>query len=196
MNAARIVRRLLPAAVLAAGAAWGPLRNQWSVYENCTLVENPFNDGDSFHVKTGKARYLFRLYFVDAPETDPSLQDRLQEQAAYWGTDTKSVLALGKKAAQFTAGFLSKGFTVCTRKEDARGRSEEKRYFAVVKVGERYLSDALVEAGLARVYGGHVDLPDGTSERKYFAKLRALERTAQRARAGGWGLPKSGRVGR
>ena len=47
-----------------------------------------------------------------------------------------------------------------TRKEDARGRGH-RRYYALVKARGKYLSLALVEAGLARVYGWRTDLPDG-----------------------------------
>ena len=42
----------------------------WIVLENCRLITNPANDGDSFHVSAGEKEYLFRLYFVDAPETE------------------------------------------------------------------------------------------------------------------------------
>ena len=44
----------------------------WTIYEHCRLITNPSNDGDSFHVRVGRNHYIFRLYFVDAPETDTS----------------------------------------------------------------------------------------------------------------------------
>ena len=38
---------------------------EWIVLENCRLIMNPANDGDSFHASTGDKEYLFRLYLVD-----------------------------------------------------------------------------------------------------------------------------------
>ncbi len=43
---------------------------EWIVLKDCRLIANPANDGDSFHMSAGENEYLFRLYFVDAPETD------------------------------------------------------------------------------------------------------------------------------
>jgi endonuclease YncB( thermonuclease family) len=182
---------LLAAALL--GAGWGRLAGKWYVYEDCSLEDNPYNDGDSFHVRAGRSEYVFRLYFADAPETDPTLEDRIGEQAEYWGVDAATVLVFGKRAKRFTAEFLRKGFTVYTRKEDAGGRDAMKRSFAVVTAAGGDLAEALVAAGLARAFGAHVDLPDGTGERKFYARLKALERTARRERLGVWGgLPRPG----
>ena len=50
---------------------------KWVALTNCRYLPNPANDGDSFHVAAGNKKYLFRLYFVDAPETDASLADRI-----------------------------------------------------------------------------------------------------------------------
>ena len=55
---------------------------EWVVLENCRLIMNPANDGDSFHASAGDKEYLFRLYLVDAPETDalaPRAFDRASE---------------------------------------------------------------------------------------------------------------------
>ena len=52
----------------------------WIVLENCRLIVNPANDGDSFHVSVGEKEYIFRLYLVDAPETDEMNPGRLVEQ--------------------------------------------------------------------------------------------------------------------
>ena len=56
-------------------------RGNWVALENCRLILNPANDGDSFHVRVNEKDYLFRLYFVDAPETDSANPARLIEQA-------------------------------------------------------------------------------------------------------------------
>jgi hypothetical protein len=67
-------------AIAATGAS-----GDWVTLENCRLVPNPANDGDSFHVSADAKEYLFRLYFVDAPETDAANPARLIEQAKHFG---------------------------------------------------------------------------------------------------------------
>ena len=52
-------------------------KGDWVTLENCQLVSNPSNDGDSFHVRADNKEYIFRLYFVDAPETDAASPARL-----------------------------------------------------------------------------------------------------------------------
>ena len=170
--------------VLCAATAFGA--KSWRTYENCKLIPNPFNDGDSFHVKAGKRHYIFRLYFVDCPETDMQIPERVTDQAAYWDIDEDRAMELGKEAKEFTREFLKKGFTVHTRMEDARGNSKMSREFAMIEVGDTFLSEALVENGLARIYGNRNKLPDGRSDRKYLAVLARAEREAKRKRLGGW----------
>jgi endonuclease YncB( thermonuclease family) len=175
----------------------------WTVYEGCRLIDHPYNDGDSFHVKTQRRHYVFRLYFVDAPETDDDFPDRRREQADYWDVDLPTAHRIGEQATAFTADFLEPGFTVFSRKEDARGRGRAPRYFAMIRVNDQYLSEALVRAGLARVYGMSTDLPDGTEARRYWTRLRLAERRARREQAGAWArhppassrLPASDEVG-
>ncbi len=53
----------------------------WIVLKNCRLISKPANDGDSFHASAGAREYIFRLYMVDAPETDEMNPARLVEQA-------------------------------------------------------------------------------------------------------------------
>jgi hypothetical protein len=60
-----------------------------------------------FHVRYNKRRYLFRLYFVDAPESDNSLPARVAEQAAT-GASSRKLDSLGKEAAKFTEKFLAR----------------------------------------------------------------------------------------
>ena len=45
---------------------------KWEVLEGCRLATNSVMDGDSFKVTHKGRGYIFRLYFVDAPEIDPS----------------------------------------------------------------------------------------------------------------------------
>lgn len=159
---------------------------KWRTYENCKLIEIPSNDGDSFHVRCKRRRYLFRLYFVDAPETDDSIPDRVKEQAAYWGIDEKSAIELGKQARKFTAEFLKDGFTAYSKLQDARGRSEKDRDYAVIRVGDTDLGEELVRNGLARVFGQGMDLWDGTSERQVWWRLKNAEHEAKQNKRGGW----------
>jgi endonuclease YncB( thermonuclease family) len=159
----------------------------WEVFERARLITHPHNDGDSFHAKLGKREAILRLYFVDAAETDDSIPERLREQADYWGVDTQRALEVAGEARAFTADFLRDGFTVYTRWADARGRSAAPRYFAMIRAGDTYLSEALVRAGLARVYGHWAAPPDGRTARAFHAALEAAEKAARRDRAGGWG---------
>ena len=186
------LRMLLALLALLLTAA--PAEAKWRTYEDCRPIANDFNDGDSFHVRVKRRHYIFRLYYVDTPESDTTLTNRIAEQAAYWEIDEDRIPALAKDAAEFTKKFLKDGFTVYTERIDARGRSQRKRYFAMVKAGDTYLSEALVGAGLARIYGIMGDLPDGTRENKYLARLRAAEREAKRHRRGAWAAPSRTRT--
>lgn len=159
---------------------------KWRVVENCKLIESESNDGDSFHVRYNKRHYIFRLYFVDAPETDTGIPERVTEQAQYWGVDEKTAVRLGHKAAEFSRDFLKDGFTVMTKFDDARGRSDRGREYAIIKVGDKYLAEELVRNGLARIFGVNVDIPDGPSEQNFIWRLKSAEREAKKEQVGGW----------
>lgn len=176
----------LALAVLPARAA------DWTRYENCRLVSGRYADGDSFHVATPAGERIFRLYYVDAPETDTNFPERVKEQAEYFEVSTRRALEIGEAARDFTARFLRGGFTVFARGEDAEGRSELPREFALIRVGDRWLDVALVEAGLARVYGKSAPLPDGTAAKRHWSDLRAAEQRAKATRAGAWGAAAVG----
>jgi endonuclease YncB( thermonuclease family) len=186
----RALRRLLlaVAALWALTASRSDSANRWYTYDECSLIENDSNDGDSFHVARNSSHYIFRLYFVDTPESNRSYPERVKAQAEYWGISEAQVLKLATEAKRFSQRFLVKGFTVYSKREDARGRSDRKRYYAVVKAGGRDLAEALVTEGLARVYGHDTMLPDGKSAKKHWAELKVLERAAKRAGRGAWGL--------
>ncbi|MCX7590069.1 MAG: thermonuclease family protein, partial [Kiritimatiellae bacterium] len=167
---------------------------RWYVYKDCAIDPHPANDGDSFHVRTKSRKLIVRLYFVDAPETDRSFPDRIKAQAQYWDIDEDRVLELGRVAAEFTRSFLQNGFTVTSKREEAQGRSEHPRYYALVDAGGVSLAESLVLRGLARVYGYETDLPDGTPARKVWQRLRQLENQAQREGRGAWALRGAGRA--
>jgi endonuclease YncB( thermonuclease family) len=172
-------------AFLLPGAA--PAREgRWTVYKDCQLQENPSNDGDSFHVKTARYKYLFRLYFADCPETSRQVPERVKEQAAHFGVPEDTVLKAGKRAREFTRQFLARGFTVSTKKEDARGASRVRRYYAVVEAGGKDLAEELVAHGLARAYGEGTNLPDGGDEHRWRGKLARAEKSARAQHLGIW----------
>jgi endonuclease YncB( thermonuclease family) len=164
----------------------GRKSNSWEKLSGCRLLPNPANDGDSFHVKHKGKEYLFRLYFVDCPETTDVVPERLKDQAKWWHIEKDAVMPYGREAAVFTREFLKRGFTVFTRYEDARGRSAMKRNFAMVRVRGTFLSEALVEAGLARVYGYARVLPDGRAAKSYRSHLDDIEADARAERKGAW----------
>ena len=67
----------------------------WITLDNCQLIPNKANDGDSFHVRANDTEYLVRLYFVDAPETASVGPARLIEQAEYFGVSVPQVIEIG-----------------------------------------------------------------------------------------------------
>ncbi len=161
----------------------------WEVLEDCRLIKAGLNDGDSFLVKHGDEEFVFRLYYVDAPETYDTYMDRVRDQARYFSMPDSDVLASGELAARFTQHFLHGDFTVMTKWEDGRG-GDVKRYFGMIRNGDDYLSMELVRHGLARIYGmPTVDRwPSGYEPHAYLSLLKNVERQAQRDRTGIWAL--------
>lgn len=161
----------------------------WEVLENCQLVQADYNDGDSFLIKYGDQSDVFRLYYVDCPETYATYMDRVRDQARYFSITTDEVLASGELASKFSKLFLRGSFTVITKWEDARG-SGKQRYYALIKKDERYLSTELVQNGLARIYGMPTKQawPTGDSPRTYLSRLKNAEREAQRSSTGIWAV--------
>ena len=175
-------------AVLSGGAA------EWTTLENCHLIPNQYNDGDSFLVESstsfrGSKVNRFRLYFVDTAETSADsdfMRKRLADQAAYWGShDARFAQQMGTLAKQQVNNWLRGGFTIHTRSEKAPGLGRP-RYYALVRVGSRWLDELLVSHGLVRVYGKGTDLPDHSRDQTHWARLRLLERAAKSARKNGW----------
>ena len=74
----------------------------WTTLANCQLQPNPAHDGDSFHVRCNGREYIFRLYFVDALETDNSVPDRVAQQAAYFGISKPSAQNRRDRQAVFS----------------------------------------------------------------------------------------------
>ena len=161
---------------------------QWIVLNNCRLIANPANDGDSFHVSAGEKEYIFRLYLVDAPETDEMTPGRLVEQANYFGISVPQAIEVGRAATEFTREKLSEQFIVFKRLADALGRSRIERLYAFVQTREGDLGEQLVRNGLARNYGFKAPPPGLKSSRLEIEKLQQFEDEAKREKIGGWGV--------
>ena len=162
--------------------------DRWITLKDCRYLPNPANDGDSFHVQADGREYIFRLYFVDSPESEASLPGRVAEQAKYFAVTLPQTLQIGLEAERFTRQQLARPFTVRTCKQDARGRSRLERYFAFVQTERADLGELLVANGLARVYGAASEAPDMNTPEVEWRKLEQLERKAKEQKIGGWGV--------
>jgi len=171
----------------AALPAVGP-REQWTVLEDCRLIVNPANDGDSFHVSASTNEYIFRLYLVDAPETDEMTPARLVEQANYFGITVPQAIEVGRAAKEFTLEKLSEPFTVFTHMSDAMGHSRLERFYAYVQTKEGDLAEHLVRNGLARIYGFKAAPPGLRNLRVEMEKLQQFENAAKQEKIGAWGV--------
>jgi endonuclease YncB( thermonuclease family) len=158
----------------------------WVTLEGCTLTENAYNDGDSFHVRQGDREYIFRLYFVDTPEGDDGFGERVREQAEYFGVTVPTVVKIGEEAKAFVRQQLSQPFSVTTRWQGAQGRSKLPRFYALITANGQDLGGLLVSQGLARVFGVRATLPDGTLAETVRVGLLALEDSARHERLGAW----------
>jgi competence ComEA-like helix-hairpin-helix protein len=191
----RVARRcLIGLASLAATALFAQQQRgadgaeaKWEVLERCRLVTNAIVDGDSFHVLHSGREYIFRLYFVDSPEADATLDERVKDQAAYFGISPKDIPRAAKLASQFTREILTdKEFTVITRWQNAMGRSRLARFYAVVLVDGKNLAEEIVAHGHARIYGLKANWPGGPRSSTFINKLKNLELTAREQKRGVW----------
>lgn len=159
--------------------------------ENVRWLPHAGNDGDSFHAVYRGKEYIFRLYFVDTPESSDFFPDRIKDQTRYFKVNKRETLDGANYASQFTETLLAReSFTVYTQWEDARGASRLPRYYAIVETarGEN-LAEALVQFGYARIYGWNprTRLPDGRMPDEFIQSLKSLEKTAQSKGYGLWG---------
>lgn len=190
--AARVIpmSRFVRASLLLLGAMSVPLgqtRAEWVELDGCRLVNNSANDGDSFHVMHGGREYVFRLYFVDAPETSELIPSRVGEQAEAFRVAREKVLKAGKRAGVFTSKNLNGKFRVTTRWEDARGMTAGGRHYAFVETDDgEDLGELLLAAGWARSYGMKAATKTSTAAQLQ-ERYDRLEKKARRARVGIWG---------
>jgi endonuclease YncB( thermonuclease family) len=160
----------------------------WITLDNCRLIPNEANDGDSFHVRANDTEYLVRLYFVDAPETAGLSAARLVEQAEYFAVSVPQVIEIGLDAKRFADGKLSEPFSVVTRLAGGLGRSSFQRIYGFVRTKEGDLGEQLVANGFARIHGTTATAPGGSISADEREKLAGLESEAKRRQVGGWGV--------
>ncbi|NQU11644.1 thermonuclease family protein [bacterium] len=183
------IKRLRHLLLLAIVVGTTATEARWYEYR-CQLAEDCYFDGDSFHAQADTGyTYIFRLYGADCPETDTRVPERLKEQCQYFGVDQPTLRKWGQRAKAYVRRKLQRGFTVHTQKHEARGASDQNRYYAVVMVGEENLAELLVAEGLARAYGQGVAFPDDGRHREadFRRRRRRLETAARRDGKGIWG---------
>ncbi len=176
--AAALLALILPMALAAA---------EWQTLRDCKLLPSEYNDGDSFHVSSGGKEFIFRLYFVDTPESENSLPERVAQQATHFGITPERSIEIGRYAKQATAQLLSRPFTVLTKFQDALGRSRLPRYYAFITTSDKEdLAEVLVGSGLARSFGTATAPPGETSE-SLRSHYDGLQDSARRKKLGAWG---------
>lgn len=130
---------------------------------------------------------MFRLYAVDAPEGDEQLEERLKEQAAYFGIAPKDIPVAARLASKCTRELLEdRPFRVVTRWQNAMGRSYQARFYGVVLIGHTNLAEELVARGLCRIHGVRANWPDAERVDAWVGKLRLLEQIARQNHLGLW----------
>lgn len=168
--------------------------------ENCRHIPTDWEDGDSFLIRrVDGTEITVRLYGADCIEThvrDESDARRLREQRRYFGiSDAGGGAAAsidlakksGREAADETARFLSRPFTIHTAFADARGDGKHKRVYAFVTSSEgEDLAGHLIDRGLARAFGVYRESPDGKHRDIYRERLRDLELRASKLGKGVW----------
>ncbi|MEZ5328550.1 MAG: thermonuclease family protein [Verrucomicrobiales bacterium] len=162
----------------------------YEVLLGCELVESRANDGNTFRVRHRDNEYVFRLYFVDAPETTNSSPDRIRSQTKYFNYITEQqLLETGIEAREFALKILrTRPFTVFTQWDKLL---QSHRFYGMIQVttneGERrFLSEFLSNRGYAAIETVGRKLPNGVEENVYRTHLRGLEEVAQKARVGAW----------
>ncbi len=159
---------------------------EWTMFDNCALIPNKSNDGDSFHIKANETEYLIRIYLVDAPEIENVGADRLVEQADYFGVTVPQVIEIGRRAKALVDQELSQPFSVATHMASGLGRSKIQRFYGFVRTKDGDIGELLVFNGLARIHGTKSAPPGIASSADEITRLQDLERQAKEAHRGGW----------
>jgi competence ComEA-like helix-hairpin-helix protein len=187
------VKRRFPGGILLAGLlvflSPGNIlaRGPWVTLPGGHYLYKRANDGDSFHVSVNGKEYIFRLYFVDTPETTTEFRERVEEQAKYFGISVPQNTNVGELAKSFTREKLTPPFEIRTCWEDAMGRSRMQRFYAVIQTSTGDLAEQLVENGLARIHGIQAEPAGLTAARQEWQKLNRLQSKAKQEKVGAWG---------
>lgn len=165
-----------------------PKVKRWLKFERCRLIVTEYGDGDSFRVKLADGdEQVFRLAWVDCPESDSRIPTRNEEQAAHFGVSTNDIPVAGKEAKRACVSLLAKPFSVRTRWASAMGMSRKPRYYAFIATDDGLdLGEELLRLGWARVKGVAMNPPDGTKSAEYRQRLEKLEADAKIHRRGLW----------
>lgn len=165
---------------------------EWEVWENVRLKPGSYADGDSFWVLYRGQEYVIRLYYVDTPETDHRFPQRIQDQADYFRISYDETILLGEKGADFAQKHLARPFTVITKRERV---FDSNRIFGAIRTssGEDFAM-ALVEGGLARVFGRAAEIPGYPPPDQFFRQLRSARERARARGLGGWSRQSGGIV--
>ena len=157
------------------------------------MVDHRNNDGDSFFVRHGKREFELRVYYADAPEKYLSdryadQRKRVAEQAREMGDGLSidETVALGQQAKAHVAKILKgESFSVFTKWERVY---DGERYYGFVLLPDEteWLSEELVENGLARIHTKGERTPNGKSYHDYKKHLESLEAQARSAKLGAW----------
>ncbi len=157
------------------------------------MVDHRNNDGDSFFVQHGDRQFELRIYYADSPEKYLSdryedQRQRVAEQAREMGDGLTldETVALGLKAKKHVAELLEgETFSVFTKWE--RVYDGERFYgFVLLPDETEWLSENLIENGLARIHTKGERTPDGKSYQDYKKHLQSLESQAKSAHRGAW----------
>jgi len=188
-----MIARVLTAFLLVTvcGQNFAGEKKEWVKLADCRYVENPDNDGDSFHVRAGDKEFTARLYYVDAPETNLRQGDRTHDQALHFGITLDETMNAGEKAKQRTKELLQKPFVIWTRWSTAGGRGRESRYYVIIEMDGKNLGEILVSEGLARVKGMAPNLPNEEKGKAYMERLDDLESRAHEKHLGAWMTSKT-----
>jgi endonuclease YncB( thermonuclease family) len=184
----------LGAALLLLATSPALASGEWEELHGCRLLPQESNDGDSFHAEHNGKEYIFRLYFVDCPETADEYPDHLADQAEHFDTTPKRALAVGRYAKAATAELLSDGFMAVTRWQEAGGRGSLPHYYAFIFIDGQDpevpadLNAVLVANGLARVHGVKASPPFvGIAAGDLRNAYEENEQEAKREGLGAWG---------
>ncbi|MGK0190572.1 MAG: endonuclease YncB(thermonuclease family) [Verrucomicrobiales bacterium] len=162
----------------------------FEVLMGCELVESRANDGSTLRIRHRDNEYVFRLYFVDTPETTLNNGDIIRSQTRYFNYITEErLLETGAEAREFALKLLrSRPFAVFTQWLKP---THNHRYYGMVQIqmpnGERrFLSELLASRGYATLDSLGIKLPNGVEEEVFRNHLHGLETVARKSSVGAW----------